>query len=170
MGRSSGGGGGGGGLASASVRQFHSTRPAEKRDFYEVLGAGKGADKAEVRNRERGEIRQLGGGGGRGMQRLEGDRARERDTHGHNGSFVVSTLLSFAFLMSLPLAFQSCFRRVHLPLLKCYLFSYTTAPFFVCIFFVGGVLLWIRKKAAHPFVVRMGEDFSARPQKLAGLR
>ncbi|CAM9966311.1 unnamed protein product [Pylaiella littoralis] len=49
--------GGGGGRfsasasASGSVREFHSTRPAEKRDFYEVLGVGKGADKPEIKKK-----------------------------------------------------------------------------------------------------------------------
>lgn len=46
------GGGGGLGLGSTSVRQFHSTRPAEKRDFYEVLGLGREADKSEVRDKK----------------------------------------------------------------------------------------------------------------------
>lgn len=31
-----------------AVREFHGTRPAGKRDFYEVLGVQRGADKSEV--------------------------------------------------------------------------------------------------------------------------
>ncbi|CAM9410055.1 unnamed protein product [Scytosiphon promiscuus] len=54
-GGSDGGRRGGGGLPSASntssVRQFHSTRPAEKRDFYDVLGVGRGADKSEIKKK-----------------------------------------------------------------------------------------------------------------------
>lgn len=38
------GGRGAGGVS----REFHTTRPAEKRDFYDVLGLQRGADKSEV--------------------------------------------------------------------------------------------------------------------------
>ncbi|CAN0303207.1 unnamed protein product, partial [Hapterophycus canaliculatus] len=37
--------------STSSVRQFHSTRPAEKRDFYDVLGVGRGADKSEIKKK-----------------------------------------------------------------------------------------------------------------------
>ncbi|CAM9545862.1 unnamed protein product [Ectocarpus sp. 4 AP-2014] len=40
-----------GGVRCIPARQFHSTRPAEKRDFYDVLGVTKGADKSEVKKK-----------------------------------------------------------------------------------------------------------------------
>lgn len=75
----SGRGSGGGGLGSLSVRQFHSTRPAEKRDFYEVLGLGRGADKSEVRGqRGESEKRGEGGGGQEGREKARNRRGRGR--------------------------------------------------------------------------------------------
>ncbi|CAN0574048.1 unnamed protein product, partial [Laminaria digitata] len=32
-----------------ALRKFHSTRPNDKRDFYDVLGVQRGAAKSEVR-------------------------------------------------------------------------------------------------------------------------